>query len=229
MVKLGEICEIKYGKALKKEARIPGDVQVFGSSGVIGSHVESNFRGPVCVIGRKGSAGHVSWPENSCWVIDTAFVAWPLSGETDTRWIFHMLKALNLAKLEKHAAIPGISKTDLVQELIPLPPLNEQKRIAEILGGAQRAIDAVQKLRLEVYNLKVASLKYVFGSAFDKCQPLSTVASVQSGITKGRKIKDNLTLTSVPYMAVSNVKAGYLDLTTIKEIAASASEIDRFR
>lgn len=47
--------------------------------------------------------------------------------------------------------------------------------------------------------------------------PLETIADIVSGIIKGRKIKGKQ-LTEVPYMAASNVKAGYIDWTTLKTI-----------
>ena len=46
------------------------------------------------------------------------------------------------------------------------------------------------------------------------------MADVVSGITKGRKTKAE-DLTEVPYMAVSNVKDGYIDWTTVKTIEAT--------
>lgn len=57
---------------------------------------------------------------------------------------------------------------------------------------------------------------------------LETVAYIVSGITKGRKVKEQ-ELIEVPYMAVSNVKDGYIDWTTIKTIEATEQEIEQYR
>ena len=54
------------------------------------------------------------------------------------------------------------------------------------------------------------------------------MADVVSGITKGRKTKAE-DLTEVPYMAVSNVKDGYIDWTTVKTIEATQQEIEKYR
>ena len=59
-------------------------------------------------------------------------------------------------------------------------------------------------------------------------QKLEAIADVISGITKGRKLQTT-ELFEVPYMAVSNVKDGYIDWTTVKTIAASRTEIDQYR
>ena len=57
---------------------------------------------------------------------------------------------------------------------------------------------------------------------------LESMADVVSGITKGRKTKAE-DLTEVPYMAVSNVKDGYIDWTTVKTIEATQQEIEQYR
>ena len=57
---------------------------------------------------------------------------------------------------------------------------------------------------------------------------LDTMADVVSGITKGRKVRET-ELIEVPYMAVSNVKDGYIDWTTVKTIMATKQEIEQYR
>ena len=57
---------------------------------------------------------------------------------------------------------------------------------------------------------------------------LDSLADIVSGITKGRKVKTD-ELYEVPYMAVSNVKDGYIDWTTVKTIMATGGEIDQYR
>jgi type I restriction enzyme S subunit len=57
---------------------------------------------------------------------------------------------------------------------------------------------------------------------------LDTMADIVSGITKGRKVKSD-DLYEVPYMAVSNVKDGYIDWSMVKTIMATTSEIEQYR
>ena len=59
-------------------------------------------------------------------------------------------------------------------------------------------------------------------------ETLDCIADIVSGITKGRKTKET-DLREVPYMAVSNVKDGYIDWTTIKTIMATDKEIEQYR
>ena len=58
---IGDICAFKYGASLKASSRIPGDVRVYGSNGVVGSHNEALVSGPTIIVGRKGSIGKVHY------------------------------------------------------------------------------------------------------------------------------------------------------------------------
>ena len=111
---------------------------------------------------------------------------------------------------------------------ILLPPLGEQKRIAEILNKATLAINIAQQNIQNILNFKKAYQNSIINACITDSTELSQIASIQSGITKGRKTKEDTPLKSVPYMAVSNVKAGRLDLSTVKKIDASEAEIDRY-
>jgi type I restriction enzyme S subunit len=55
---LGEMAPLKYGKALKKDNRVPGPFPVYGSSGIVGTHEKALVTGPAIIVGRKGNVGH---------------------------------------------------------------------------------------------------------------------------------------------------------------------------
>src|SRR3989338_11441283 len=72
-VELGEVITLEYGKPMKEEDRKGGDYPVFGSNGVVGYHNEYLVEGPFIVVGRKGTAGAVTFSEKSGFPIDTTF------------------------------------------------------------------------------------------------------------------------------------------------------------
>ena len=53
IAKLGDIAPLTYGKSLVASKRIPGDVPVYSSAGLIDSHNESIIDGQNIIIGRK--------------------------------------------------------------------------------------------------------------------------------------------------------------------------------
>jgi type I restriction enzyme S subunit len=135
-VTLGDVCEFKYGKSLPESARAGGNVPVYGSNGQVGNHDEAITSGPTIVIGRKGSFGEVKFSAGPCWPIDTTYYVDASATEADLRWLAYRLAALGLNKLNKAAAVPGLNREDAYRQRLLLPPLPEQRRIAEILDKA---------------------------------------------------------------------------------------------
>ncbi len=136
-VSLGEICEFKYGKSLPEDKRSGGDIPVYGSNGVVGRHNEPITDGPAIVVGRKGSFGEVHLSPTACWPIDTTYFIDSSATKADLRWLAYRLTGLGLTKLNKAAAVPGLNREDAYRQKLMLPPLAEQRRIAEVLDRAE--------------------------------------------------------------------------------------------
>ncbi|MEM8779348.1 MAG: restriction endonuclease subunit S [Cyanobacteria bacterium P01_G01_bin.49] len=141
--------------------------------------------------------------------------------ETDLRYLFYALKRSNLEKLTITTAIPGVNRDSLYGKKIPLPPLEEQKRIAAILDKA----DAIRRKRKEAIRLTEELLRSTFLDMFGdpvtnpkgwKVESLENISIVQSGIAKGKKVNPSEAI-SMPYIRVANVQDGYLNLDEIKE------------
>ena len=56
---------------------------------------------------------------------------------------------------------------------------------------------------------------------------LAHIASVQTGIAKGKKL--NGEIVEMPYLRVANVQDGHVDLSVIKTISLPPSQVDRYR
>ena len=117
----------------------------------------------------------------------------------------------------------------------PVPILEKAKQdeIVEILNKCKFIIDSRKQELATMEALVRTRFVELFGDMFLNTmswneEPLEEMANVVSGITKGRKLKAQCT-TEVPYMAVSNVKDGYIDWTTVKTIEATEQEINQYR
>lgn len=127
----------------------------------------------------------------------------------------------------------AISKGVLGETEISLPSLDRQHHIASVLDklGGLTSLRKQQLAKLD--ELVKARFVEMFGDMllnpleWPETQ-LESMADIVSGITKGRKTQ-NAELIEVPYMAVSNVKDGYIDWTTVKTIMATQSEINQYR
>ncbi|MEZ8095705.1 restriction endonuclease subunit S [Photobacterium swingsii] len=97
---------------------------------------------------------------------------------------------------ENGAAQPNLSATDLKSFQIPLPPLDEQKRIAAILDKA----DAIRQKRKQAIDLADEFLRSVFLDMFGdpvtnpkgwEVKPLRDVVGIVTGNTPSRKEPEN--------------------------------------
>ena len=127
----------------------------------------------------------------------------------------------------------AISKNVLAETEIPLPSLERQQYISTILDKFTHLISLRKQQLTMLDELVKARFVEIFGDML--LNPLAwqerlleSMADIVSGITKGRKTQST-ELVEVPYMAVSNVKAGYIDWTTVKTIMATKAEIDQYR
>lgn len=126
-----------------------------------------------------------------------------------------------------------LNKATLSQIRIKVHSLSEQQEIVLVLDKAKAIIEARQQELQELDELVKARFVEMFGDMYLNTMEwrelhLETMADIVSGITKGRKIAGKQ-LTKVPYMAVSNVKDGYIDWTTVKTIDATDQEINQYR
>ncbi|MBY5905327.1 restriction endonuclease subunit S [Rhizobium leguminosarum] len=150
------------------------------------------------------------------------------------RWLRRQFELGNFKAMCRSWVNQASITRDQVSNLeIPLPPLDEQRRIAAILDKA----DQLRQKRRHAIALLESLTQSIFLEMFgdlaastDKWPrvALSEVAEIGSGITKGRKTNSTSTI-EVPYLAVANVQDKALNLATVKTIEATPSEIDKYK
>lgn len=146
------------------------------------------------------------------------------------RYLFHYLRSqrAQLTALGRGGTQKNIGQGILKKLSIPLPPLPEQRRIAAILDEADALASRAAAEEASASEYADSSFSTVFGQTTVYQTTLGLVANVTSGITKGRKLNGQATR-EVPYLAVSNVQAGFLDMRVVKTIDATEDEIARLR
>jgi type I restriction enzyme S subunit len=95
------------------------------------------------IIGRKGSFGKVNYSDAPCFSIDTTFFVDPRHSKGDMRWLFYALGLLALDSLSHDSAVPGLSREEAHDRRLPLPPLPEQRAIADFLDRETARMDAL--------------------------------------------------------------------------------------
>ena len=150
-------------------------------------------------------------------------------------YLYFFLKSKTdyLNSLGRGATFKEISKSIVESIEIPLPEVNQQKEIAEKFKKLEQLISLRKQQLAKLDELVKARFVEMFGDVFLNPmewpeKKLESLADIVSGITKGRKTTET-DLQEVPYMAVSNVKDGYIDWTTVKTILATRREIEQYR
>ena len=162
--KLGKVCSrLRSGKNLKSNLIFPeGKYPVWGGNGVRGYTNECNFKGQCCVIGRQGAyCGNVHYYDGEAYMTEHAIVV--VGNElADTYYLACALSLMHLENLSAQSAQPGISVQTLSTQTITLPPIEEQKRIAGVLGSLDDKIDLLNRENATLEALAETLFRHYF-------------------------------------------------------------------
>ena len=140
--RLNEILTLNYGKALRKDLRVPGPYPVFGSGGSDSNHLEALIAEPTIIVGRKGTVGSVIWAPRGCWPIDTTFFvtsAFPLP------FVLRNLQYQPLTDMNTDAAVPGLNRENVYRLEIPFPPPDIIETFDHLASPWQEKIDQLSE------------------------------------------------------------------------------------
>ena len=168
-LEMGEILKIKNGSDYKKFNL--GDIPVYGSGGIINYIGTYIYDKESVLIPRKGSIGNLFYVEKPFWTVDTIFYTIINKEIVIPKYLYYYLSKLNLEKLNTAGGVPSLTQAVLNKIIIPLPPLEEQQRIVDILDrfdklcndiseGLPAEIEARQK-QYEYYREKLLSFKKI--------------------------------------------------------------------
>ena len=130
-VRLGYLVKVESGKSLTSKEMKPGKIPVYGGNGITGYHNKYLVDKETVVIGRVGYyCGSVYITEPKAWVTDNAFITIYPTGCIDRDYLVFTLRSMNLGQNNNATAQPVVSGKKIYPKLFPLPPLEEQKRIA---------------------------------------------------------------------------------------------------
>ena len=149
--KLGEVCEFNRGKNITKKNAIEGDIPVIGGGQKPAYyHNESNREGTTITVAGSGAyAGFVSYWEQPIFLSD-AFSIEP-SQKLNKRYLFHWLlqNQSRIYELKQGSGVPHVYGSDLAKFEIPIPSLETQEKIVEILD---RFTSYVMELQSELQS-----------------------------------------------------------------------------
>lgn len=243
-VKLGDICIFNYGKSLVANKRIVGNVPVYSSAGIIGYHNEPLVNTPGIIIGRKGTVGTVYYSPVPFYCIDTAYYIIPNESIYNLQYLYYQLKSLKLNKLNEDSAVPGLNRFAAYAQEISLPPLAEQKRIADILSAIDDKIELNRRINANLEQQAQALYKswFVDFEPFGGKMPedwkegrLEDIGEVVGGGTPSKSISDYYTSNGIAWITPKDLSLthakftskGEIDITELGYVNSSAKLMPR--
>jgi len=266
---LGQLVDVLDHKRVpvsaKERARRSGDVPYYGAAGQVGWIDKALFNEPLLLLGEDGvqffdpAKSKAYLIEGPAWVNNHAHVLRARDGLVERRFLMYYLNWIDYHGLANGTTRLKLTKTAMTGIPIRLPPLDEQRRIVEMLEDHLSRLD-VAAIGLVTALGRLASLREsrirteLTGgrgpSGHDKAElagagvddgflpvmppgwhwkRLNELADVVGGITKDSKRQSDPTSMEVPYLRVANVQRGRLDLATVSSISVPQVTADKLR
>lgn len=126
---------------------------------------------------------------------------------------------------------PTINWKTLASEVFAVPPLDEQRRIAEALSRVEsarrRLVDLCEALEAVRKAALVDYFRCLLADSTVKKVRIDAVGEVLMGRQRSPEHESGPSMR--PYLRVANVFDGYIDATDVKQMAFSESEYRKFR
>lgn len=226
---LGEILVLNYGKGLPESNRLPGNIPVYGSNGIVGWHNKPLINKYGLIVGRKGSAGNVHLSSTPFFPIDTTFYVTEDDTELDIKFLYFLLLHTDLKRILGDVGVPGLNREMAYKEEVVFPHGKvEQQKIAYILSTVQKAIELQDSIIKTTTELKKALMQKLFTEGLNgepqketeiglipeswMVETIGDIANVMSGGTPNREVKEYWENGNIPW-----VKTGEINYTYIAE------------
>jgi type I restriction enzyme S subunit len=148
ILRVGDLLELAYGKALKATDRTAGDIPVYGSGGITGSHNRALVQDPTVIVGRKGTVGSLYWEDRPSYPIDTVFFVKPRLASL--LFCHHLLLNFPLTEMNTDAAVPGLNRENVYRLKFPMPTMSLLHEFDATVGSL--------RVRMSSINDEVESL-----------------------------------------------------------------------
>ena len=140
---LKTVCGMKSGEGITAESiETEGEYPVYGGNGLRGYTSNYTHDGTFALIGRQGAlCGNIHIVRGQFWASEHAVVA-TLGAGHSVNWFGAILTAMNLNQYSIAAAQPGLAVERVLNLLLPVPPKEEQKHIANRIEESTSHINA---------------------------------------------------------------------------------------
>ncbi len=167
-VKLGQVCEIVYGKGLPTKNLKQKGFPVFGANGIIGFNDKYLYEDPMVLISCRGAySGKINLSPSKCFITNNSLVLNVKNKkELDEKYLYYSLTAAHKTKLVTGTAQPQVTINNAVELDIPLPSIPTQQtivsKIEELFSELDKGIENLRLAQQQLKTYRQAVLKWAF-------------------------------------------------------------------
>ena len=247
-VRLGDVCEIAAGQgAPQGDSNYCNDGTPFVKAGnlieliegkhenqiqkvseeVAKSHKLKKYSAGSILFAKSGMScmkGYVYQLKNDSYVVSHLAIVKPK--EDSSNYIEYCLRHIKPNTLVKDEAYPSISLQDISNIQIPLPPLEEQKHIANVLDKCTVLIAKYKKMLAKYDTLIKSRFIEMFGDPVQNPMgwEVKKLGDICTKISDGVHAKPEYTATGKPFISVVNINSGKLLFDDCKYVSEEAYE-----
>lgn len=220
--------KVKAGDGLNE-----GNFPFYTSSSVLKKRINKAQHFDNALIFGTGGSASVHFADDPFSTSTDCLVAIAKIAGINIKLVYYYLLG-NIHLLEqgfKGAGLKHISKGYIENLDVPIFPIETQNKIVSVLDKATSLVNRREATIQLLNELVRAAFLDMFQADLinfrESNKKLSEIASIHSGLTKGRRTKET-DLIEVPYLRVANAQDGYFNLKEIKTILATKKEIEQY-
>lgn len=184
-MKFADVLEIKNGKNQKQVESEDGKYPIYGSGGIMGWATDYICAADTVIIGRKGTINNPIYVDEPFWNVDTAFGLVADKSILLPKYLYYFCKHFDFFALNTTVTIPSLTKANLFKIDIPIPDMEEQKFVVDMLDGVENLIEIKHNEKEALENLAKSRFVEMFGDPLIESDrylrvPLGSLAEVGS-------------------------------------------------
>lgn len=217
MAKFSEVLTIVNGRNQKQVVCDDGKYPIYGSGGIMGYANDYICKAETVVIGRKGSINKPIFVETPFWNVDTAFGLCANSEKLNPKYLYYFCEKFDFEKLNTTVTIPSLTKSNLLNVEIPLPNLEKQKQIVELLDKVTSLIFLRKQQLAKLDELVKVRFVEMFENSLWPNTSLNDICSeIVDCPHSTPKYEGNL---EHPAIRTTEIKKGYIDWDSMKYVS----------
>ncbi len=200
-----------------------GNIPVYGTGGVITYINDYLYDGQTICIGRKGTINKPLYYEGKIWTVDTLYYTYNFI-DVDVKYIYYLLLTIDWMSLNEATGVPSLTSDRIRHILLALPPVAEQRAIAEALSDIDGLIAALDKKIAKKRLIKQGAMQQLLTGK--KRLPGFSDPWVEKRLGDMGHLMNGYTFKSETYnlagefkiITIANVQSGYLMINACNRI-----------